>query len=310
MKVAALLFPLCFLGCATTTTRLTAPPSPMPDDIGGWHAPVRVDLPDPLPALPSARPRSPHEKVCDYTPGHECAAEVAVGSTLTIILNADERIDAMSHGDRAALPPGEEQPPWDVKQSYHQQRVLVTVHTAGLRMGLAISTDQGRDYALSLRSVGKSRVRYVRWEYPSEVLPARAVRSPLPDPSSPQAYHIGYTYADASGRPLGSDRPTWTPRQTVDDGRKTFILLPRNVAVMDAPMVRFIGATGPELVNVRQVGSVLVLDGLFHQAELRVGAGDTAEVVRVIRGTPQTIQCPGHPECPAWPMSPMSTAAR
>jgi type IV secretion system protein TrbG len=96
-------------------------------------------------------------------------------------------------------------------------------------------------------------------------------------------------------------RPVWTPRQVVDDGRKTYVLFPVNLAVMPAPMVRLVGPNGYELVNARQVGSVMVLDHLFNVAELRLGTGKTAETVRIVRQQPQTIACPGDPGCPVWP---------
>jgi type IV secretory pathway VirB9-like protein len=96
-------------------------------------------------------------------------------------------------------------------------------------------------------------------------------------------------------------RPVWLPRQVVDDGRKSYVLFPVNLAVMPAPMVRLVGPNGYELVNARQVGSVMVLDHLFNVAELRLGTGKTAETVRVVRQMPRTIHCPGDASCPVWP---------
>jgi type IV secretion system protein TrbG len=79
------------------------------------------------------------------------------------------------------------------------------------------------------------------------------------------------------------------------------VLFPVNLAVMPAPMVRLVGPNGFELVNARQVGSVMVLDHLFNVAELRIGTGKTAETVRITRQQPRTISCPHDPECPVWP---------
>lgn len=56
----------------------------------------------------------------------------------------------------------------------------------------------------------------------------------------------------------------------------------------------------PEVINYQQVGTVYILDGLFNMAELRVGAGAQAEVVRIYRGTPQAMRCPGDAACPVW----------
>ena len=66
--------------------------------------------------------------------------------------------------------------------------------------------------------------------------------------------------------------------------------------------LEMIGANGPELVNPVLVNHVMVLDHLVPYAlELRVGSGATAEVVKIARGTPQQIECPGNPACPVWP---------
>jgi type IV secretory pathway VirB9-like protein len=65
--------------------------------------------------------------------------------------------------------------------------------------------------------------------------------------------------------------------------------------------LRLIGPNGPELVNARQIDSLLIVDYLFNHAELRVGTGPTAEVVRITRDVPQTIRCPGDDACPIWP---------
>jgi hypothetical protein len=43
-----------------------------------------------------------------------------------------------------------------------------------------------------------------------------------------------------------------------------------------------------------------ILDGLFNMAELRVGTGAHAEVVRIYRCPPQAMRCPGDSACPVW----------
>jgi hypothetical protein len=95
----------------------------------------------------------------------------------------------------------------------------------------------------------------------------------------------------------------WTPRQIVDDGRKTSVGFPVNLAVMPAPMVCSVGPHGGELVDTRQVESVMVLDYFFKVAELPIGTGKTAETARMVRQPPRTMACPGDPACPVWPQA-------
>jgi Oxidoreductase family, C-terminal alpha/beta domain len=80
-----------------------------------------------------------------------------------------------------------------------------------------------------------------------------------------------------------------------------FRFFPRHLAVMTAPMIRLVGASGPEVTNARLIESVMVLDHLINQAELRLGRGPAADIVTITRLEACTIHCPGDPACPAWP---------
>jgi type IV secretory pathway VirB9-like protein len=137
----------------------------------------------------------------------------------------------------------------------------------------------------------------VRWTYAEDHRHVATAVPPrlLPDPTQPQRYHVPYTIQTSE------PRPPWTVRQVVDDGAKTYFIFPPTVTSIDAPLLRLIGPNGPEVVNARQVGSVIILDRLIHRAELRLGTGSRAELVTVQRETPRTIQCPGDAECPVWP---------
>jgi type IV secretion system protein VirB9 len=297
-KLMILFSVIALLGCATTQQTLPVPSVPMPADIG-WSVASRVNLPPDEPTPLRERPATPYEKVYAYEPGEEVRAHVAVGVPLMILLQPGEIIRNDGHGDRSPLPPGDEQPPWDIKKGSvgtpEAPMISITVTRPGLETGYLVTTNK-RLYLIRLRSVGKSRVRVIRWTYDeplitTEKFPPRL----LPDPTVPQAYHVGYV-VEAS-----EPRPTWTPPQVVDDGRKTYILFPGNVAAMTAPMIRVMHTTGYEIVNPRMVGSVMVLDHLFTMAELRLGSGPRAETVRVTRQETRAIMCPGDQNCPAWP---------
>jgi len=153
-----------------------------------------------------------------------------------------------------------------------------------------------------VRSVTQTPTRAVRWTYPA---PSTPPPTPVveqrptfwPDTSQPQRYHVGY-HIDADG-----PAPDWMPTHVLDDGRKTYVLFPPTMAYQTAPLLRLIGPQGPQLVNLRQVGTVYVIDQLLGKAELRVGAEEHAQVVTITRGVLFTITCPGHDLCPTWPMT-------
>jgi type IV secretion system protein VirB9 len=287
------------IGCAAGQPTVDMQ-APMPSDDVGWTRPVAAEGPAEGQA-PRERPRPPSaaERLYDYEPGAEYRVDVAVGVPLDLALQPGEAIRHTVGGDRAPLQPGDEQPPWDVREGMsgppgrEQPHVYVTVTKPGLSMGLTVATDR-RDYYLALRSVGRSRVRVVRWAYPHDPPPGVTTPRLWPDPAQPRAYHAGYTVA------AGDPKPVWTPAQVVDDGRKTYVLFPFNLSVMSAPMVRLLGPSGYELANARLAGNVLILDHLIDAAaELRHGR----ETVRVTRGPAARIECPGDPRCPAWPES-------
>jgi P-type conjugative transfer protein TrbG len=293
-------------GCASNAA-VKAPPVAEDLSQAGWSSPSiqppAEAAPIPAPTEPPTA-RSTRERVFEYTDGDVYAVNVPLGAPLDIVLQPGERIHNLVGGDRTPTADGQEgSPPWEVKEGVSgagaeaRPHVFVTATKAGLRTGLAITTTL-RTYYLELRSVGRAAVRSVRWTYPGEALRVAAKApepSPLPDPTEPRRYHVPYTI-EAS-----DPRPPWTVRQVVDDGWKTYLIFPPTVTTIDAPLVRLIGPNGPEVLNARQIGSVMVLDRIIHRIELRIGTGKQAEVVTVQRETPRTIQCPGHEECPVWP---------
>jgi len=231
-----------------------------------------------------------------FADGKEYPLEVAPGWPLTIVLEPGEQIVTIVGGDRPIVAEGE-QPPWDVRhspQTADRQQVFVTVTKPGLVMGLVVATNR-RTYTLTLKAVGKTTRRTMRWRYPAPPVVAapqpKPAAGPIPEP--PYRLHIGYWMS----QPTGS--PEWLP-SVYDDGQKIYLLFPVTTRYQEAPLVRGVGVNGPYLVNSRQVGRVVVVDQLAPRLELRIGIGEHAEVVQVVRGLLATIDCPGHAQCPQW----------
>jgi type IV secretory pathway VirB9-like protein len=296
-------------GCAASTPRVVS--TPIPDDIG-WSAPIIEPLDEPKPSVVTSpeRKASPFAQVFDFEEGHVYTIRVAVNYTLDVMLQADEQIDEIVPGHRAPLAPGEEVSPWDIREgkSHSPQRrhLFINVTKPGLSQGITVTTNR-RVYLLDVRSVAASKVRLVRWDYGPEPIQAASKPRLLPDPAQSQQYFGGYQM-----ELVRSDAPpSWMPRQVVNDQQgKTYIIFPAYLTTITAPLLRLVGSMGAELVNYRQVGTTYILDGLFNLAELRVGNGETAEVVRIYRGAPQRISCPGDAACPVWPDVALAGGAR
>jgi len=279
----------------------------MPEDLSTWRMPERVMIePEPsvrddAQAVQPERRASSSELVYHYTPGREYVVLVPLGWPMDIQLQPGEILHTIVGGDRAPLQEGDA-PLWEVKEGLSNTEgtpivhVLITPSHIKKRIGLVITTTR-RSYHLTCVSVSRTLHRMVRWTYdPPQDAQKRAVRPTIfPDPAHSKRYHIGY---DIAGEQNTGD---WMPTQVVDDGRSTYIIFPFTMLYQAAPLLRLIGPSGPQMVNSRQVSNVYIVDQLISRAELRVGAGEHAQIATITRGNLETIQCPGHDLCPHFP---------
>jgi type IV secretion system protein TrbG len=297
------------LGCHKEEPLPPVPPSP--EDLSTWSVPELVQPPPPETPPPATAPQekpTQAEQVLDFAPNTTFALTVPVGAPLDIVLERGEQVRNIIGGDRAPVE-ANQTTRWEIKEGgdgvgeTFRQHIFLTATTPGLTTGLIITTTY-RTYYLTCKSVGKSPIRTVRWRYPVDTTAVKPVKEPglLPDPAQPQYYHVGYE--------LVGTKPNWQPRYVVDDGKKTYIVYPEISLFETVPMVRLIGPNGPQLVNARQYLNVVILDQLLPRAELRVGLGETAEVVTITRGAMRTIACPGDEACPVWPAAAQILAQR
>jgi type IV secretion system protein VirB9 len=286
---------------------------PPPEDLSQWKVPTLVQAAAPVrkrPALPEAKPTAA-EKVHDYVPGATYTIPVALGAPLDIVLERGEKVRNVVDGDREPHGQGEGQGQgaqaprrWELKEGAEgrgdteRHHLFLTVTEAKLKNGITITTDR-RTYYLTCESVPSSPIRVVRWRYAAEPGEERSTpeETPgiLPAPRVPAQYHVGYEVQSRR------QAPEWMPRHVVDDGQKVYILYPESLLAGHTPLVRGIGPNGPQLINARQYLNVVIVDEMAARLELRVGVGDTAEVVTITRGRLRTIQCPEDSACPQWP---------
>jgi type IV secretion system protein VirB9 len=300
--VLALLVLLWFVGCSTSEPPPPAVPA-APEDLSTWAVPELVQAAPPPTPAPSGPPPLPGntEHIFDYAPGATFAVQVPTNAPLDLVLEKGEQVRNIVGGDRAPAE-GAGAARWEVKEGADgigetlRSHVFLTVAEPKLTTGLVITTTK-RTYYLTCKSVKTSPVRVVSWRYPQEspVAPKKAEPGLLPDPSEPRQYHVGYKL-EAS-----HPAPHWQPRTVIDDGKKTFIIYPEIALFETVPMLRLMGPNGPQLVNARQFLNVVIVDQLVARAELRVGLGEHAETVRILREHLHTIACPGDPDCPVWP---------
>ena len=150
--------------------------------------------------------------------------------------------------------------------------ILIKPTRPDIATNLVINTDR-RTYHIELRANPNIYMASVSWSYPADELIAlrreeeRAVRAaPVTEGFTLEALNFDYR--------ISGDEPDWRPIRVFDDGRRTLVEFPPDVVQGEMPPFFVVGAGGAaELVNYRVSGRYLIVDRLFHKAELRLGAG-------------------------------------
>lgn len=159
--------------------------------------------------------------------------------------------------------------------------ILVKPNSAGLATNLVITTDR-RVYHLQLESTRTTAMAALSWTYPQDALIALQGATAAAEAAMPVASGLAIESLRFGYR-ISGDEPPWRPLRAFDDGRQTFIEFPASIAQGEAPPLFVLDERGDAaLVNYRMAGRYYVVDRLFAQAELRLGAGRQA-VVRISR---------------------------
>ncbi|MDD4616042.1 MAG: P-type conjugative transfer protein TrbG [Alphaproteobacteria bacterium] len=195
-----------------------------------------------------------------------------------ITLQPGEKLTSVSAGDTVRWIVGDTTSGSGDSQQTH---VLVKPFAAGLKTNLVITTDR-RSYHLQMESTAKTSMAAISWTYPQDQLMVLRRQNNDAEAAQPIASNLSldnlHFHYEVSG-----DSPTWRPLRAFDDGQKIYIELPHNIGQGEAPPLFLVGAGGNnELVNYRTRGNYYIVDRLFSEAELRLGA-DPQQIVRITR---------------------------
>ena len=221
----------------------------------------------------------------DYESGRLYEIEASPHFLTAIILRPGEKLLAKAAGDTVRWVLGETAEGVGASQ---QVVVLVKPIRGGLRTNIVLTTDQ-RTYLIEAASrEGGAYTSAVSWNYPQEQMQALATQAAA-DAASVVApslaldqLHFGYKV-----EPVHSKAPHWQPVRVFDDGLKTYVQFPVNMAATDAPPLFLIGpGDTAQLVNYHFINGYYVVDRLFDAAELRLGEKPQV-VVRITRAKGQ-----------------------
>ncbi len=215
-----------------------------------------------------------------YEPGRIYVIQANPRFLTTIALRPGERLISKAAGDTLRWVLGE-----TVAGAGAGEQVIVLVKPIrpDLRTNIILTTDQ-RTYLIDARSAaGSAYTSVISWTYPQEeakALAERQARSQTPAAADVALDQLDFNYRIdlIAGRP-----PRWAPLRAFNDGRKTYIAFPPDLATSQAPPLFLLASDGrAELVNYRLQGSYYVVDALIDQAELRLGEKKQT-IVRITR---------------------------
>lgn len=218
-----------------------------------------------------------------YAPGGLYQVYAAVGQVTDIALQEGEALSdtgAVAAGDTVRWVIGEAASGSGANRRTH---ILVKPTDPGLVTNLVINTDR-RTYHVELRSTGTTYMASVGWNYPQDDLIAIQAKREARETYAATQVQTGIDPAklDFSYRLKGA-HPVWRPTEVFDDGAKTYILFPADIAQIELPPLFLIGEKNKaELVNYRVSGRYMVVDRLFSVAELRLGT-KKQQIVRIER---------------------------
>lgn len=257
-----------------STSALAAPPDRQARPVAAATQAARVE--------PRSAGWQGASQLFSFAPGGLYQVYAAVGQVTDIMLQEGETLSdtgAVAAGDTVRWVIGEASSGTGATRRTH---ILVKPTDPGLKTNLVINTDK-RTYHVEIRSTAATYMASVGWSYPQDELIAVKARIEANQVAATQV-QVGIDPAklDFSYR-LSGDAPPWRPVQVFDDGAKTYVLFPANIAQSELPPLFLLGEKNKaELVNYRISGRYMIVDRLFAVAELRLGTAKQ-QIVRIER---------------------------
>ena len=217
-------------------------------------------------------------QVWPYTEGALYQVYTSPERVTDIVLEKGEELISVSAGDTVRWVIGDTT---SGEGADRQEHILVKPIEAGLHTNLVINTSR-RTYHLELVSTPKTWMASVSWRYPLDELMALRATNEAAEEAQPVAGGIDvsrlrFRYA------ISGDHPSWRHVRAFDDGRRVYIEFPSGIGEGEMPPLFVLGPKGQsELVNYQVRPPYYIVDRLFAQAELRLGAAPQ-QIVRITR---------------------------
>jgi type IV secretion system protein VirB9 len=210
-------------------------------------------------------------QVWSYSEGTLYQLYSAPGRLSDVALEPGEKLASVSAGDTVRWVIGDTTSGEGAAERVH---ILVKPTQADAKTNLVIHTNR-RTYHIELTATPDSWIAAASWDYP-RVATRKAQTEPAAQRLATTAIdRLNFRY-DIKG-PL----VPWRPLRAFDDGEKTYIQFPPDIAQHDMPPLFLVGPKNTtELLNYRVQSPYYIVDRLFDTAELRLGA-KKAKPVRI-----------------------------
>ena len=155
------------------------------------------------------------------------------------------------------------------------QHIYLKPTMAGLETTITINTTK-RIYYMLIKSFQDVYMAGVRFRYPMTGMPKSIVQGKKEDGTPIKTVNLGNEKLKIDPSLISTDyimkynkktAPPWLPTLVLDDGAKTYIYMPENVAFHEIPAVH---AEGMEIVNYRLLGNVIVIDRLVKTITMKL----------------------------------------
>lgn len=157
---------------------------------------------------------------------------------------------------------------WSVSNTLSGDRAILIVKPSAprLKTNIVLVTDRRAYLIEAVSAAGEVYTAQAAWTYPAPPAPPPApAPEPKPEPP-PRPIHEDYVLKAPRRGP-----PAWMPQRAWDDGRRTYVQFPEDIAASDMPPLFIRTDEGLELVNYRINGRRYEIDRIFAVAELRLG---------------------------------------
>lgn len=172
---------------------------------------------------------------------------------------------------------------WSVSNTLSGDRALLIVKPSApkLKTNIVLVTDRRAYLIEAVSAAGEVYTAQAAWTYPAPPAPPP---DPEPEPKpelAPRPLHEDYVLKAPRKGP-----PPWMPEKVWDDGRRTYVQFPEDIAASEMPPLFIRTPEGLELVNYRIDGRLYEVDRIFTEAELRLGRKKPV-VVTILRRPPR-----------------------